>query len=127
MQISRFECELRGRGLFKPINPNELGAINDIKRDHIALAAGAEIIRAGDESPEIYTLYSGWAFRFQTLSDGRRQILNFLLPAICWDCKRPCSTPRSTASRRSPMYSFVCYRVIKYGVFSVKCPDLPLT
>lgn len=80
MQISCFECELRGRGLFKPINPNELGAINDIKRDHIALAAGAEIIRAGDESPEIYTLYSGWAFRFQTLSDGRRQILNFLLP-----------------------------------------------
>ena len=52
MQISCFECELRGRGLFKPINPNELGAINDIKRDHIALAAGAEIIRAGDESPE---------------------------------------------------------------------------
>jgi CRP-like cAMP-binding protein len=25
-------------------------------------------------------LYSGWAFRFKTLPDGRRQILNFLLP-----------------------------------------------
>jgi CRP-like cAMP-binding protein len=42
--------------------------------------AGAEIIRAGDDSPELYTLYSGWAFRFKTLPDGRRQILNFLLP-----------------------------------------------
>jgi CRP-like cAMP-binding protein len=66
--------------LFKPITPNELGAINDIKRDHVALKAGTEIIRAGDECPEIYTLYSGWAFRFKTLPDGRRQILNFLLP-----------------------------------------------
>jgi CRP-like cAMP-binding protein len=80
MQLSCHECALRACGLFKPITPNELGAINDIKRDHVALKAGAEIVRAGDESPEIYTLYSGWAFRFKTLPDGRRQILNFLLP-----------------------------------------------
>jgi CRP-like cAMP-binding protein len=80
MMVSCFDCELRACGLFKPITPNELGAINDIKRDHVSMPAGAEIIRAGDESPEIYTLYSGWAFRFKTLPDGRRQILNFLLP-----------------------------------------------
>jgi CRP-like cAMP-binding protein len=80
MQLSCRDCALRACGLFKPITPNELGAINSIKRDHVALKAGAEVIRAGDESPEIYTLYSGWAFRFKTLSDGRRQILNFLLP-----------------------------------------------
>jgi CRP-like cAMP-binding protein len=80
MQLSCHECALRACGLFKPITPNELGAINDVKRDHVALEAGREIIRAGDDSPEIYTLYSGWAFRFKTLTDGRRQILNFLLP-----------------------------------------------
>jgi CRP-like cAMP-binding protein len=80
MQVSCFDCALRACGLFKPVTPNELGAINDIKRDHIAVPAGTEIIRSGDESPEIYTLYSGWAFRFKTLADGRRQILNFLLP-----------------------------------------------
>jgi CRP-like cAMP-binding protein len=80
MQVSCFECELRACGLFKPVTPNELGAINDAKRDHIVLPAGAEIIRAGDESPELYTLYAGWAFRYKTLADGRRQILNFLLP-----------------------------------------------
>jgi CRP-like cAMP-binding protein len=80
MQVSCFECELRACGLFKPVTPNELGAINEVKRDHVVLPAGAEIIRAGDDSPELYTLYSGWAFRYKTLSDGRRQILNFLLP-----------------------------------------------
>jgi CRP-like cAMP-binding protein len=66
--------------LFKPVTPKELATINDMKKQHIMLPAGAEIIRAGDDSPELYTLYSGWAFRFKTLPDGRRQILNFLLP-----------------------------------------------
>src|SRR5580692_5261947 len=80
MQVPCFECSLRACGVFKPISRNELGAINEIKREHLALLAGTEIIRAGDDSPEIYTLYSGWAFRFKTLPDGRRQILNFLLP-----------------------------------------------
>jgi CRP-like cAMP-binding protein len=80
MQLPCYECELRACGLFKPITPNELGAINEIKREHLSMPAGAEIIRAGDDNPEVYTLYSGWAFRFKTLPDGRQQILNFLLP-----------------------------------------------
>ncbi len=80
MQKSCFECALRACGIFKPITPDELRTINGMKREHLVLPAGAEIIRAGDEAPEVFTLYSGWAFRFKTLSDGRRQILNFLLP-----------------------------------------------
>jgi CRP-like cAMP-binding protein len=80
MQLSCDECALRACGFFKPITANELGAIKGIKRDHLVLKAGTEIIHVGDESPEIYTLYSGWAFRFKMLPDGRRQILNFLLP-----------------------------------------------
>jgi CRP-like cAMP-binding protein len=80
MQVSCFECALRACGLFKPVTHGELSSINDIKRDHLSLPAGAEIIRAGEDSPELYTLYSGWAFRFKALPNGRRQILNFLLP-----------------------------------------------
>jgi CRP-like cAMP-binding protein len=80
MRVNCFECALRACGLFKPVSENELAVINDIKRDHLTFPAGTEIIRAGEDSPELYTLYSGWAFRFKTLPDGRRQILNFLLP-----------------------------------------------
>lgn len=80
MQMSCYECALRPCGIFKPVTPEELATINDMKKRHLPLPAGSEIIRAGDDSPELYTLYSGWAFRFKTLSDGRRQILNFLLP-----------------------------------------------
>jgi CRP-like cAMP-binding protein len=80
MRVSCFECALRACGLFKPVNQSELAAINDIKREHLALPAGSEVIRAGQDSAEVYTLYAGWAFRFKLLPDGRRQILNFLLP-----------------------------------------------
>jgi CRP-like cAMP-binding protein len=80
MQLLCYECALRACGSFKPVTPEELGSINRIKREHLLITAGSEIIRAGDDAPELYTLYSGWAFRFKTLPDGRRQILNFLLP-----------------------------------------------
>ncbi len=80
MQLSCFECALRPCEMFKPVTPEELVTINDIKKQHVRLSAGAEIIRAGEATPQLYTLYSGWAFRFKMLPDGRRQILNFLLP-----------------------------------------------
>ena len=80
MYVPCVECALRACGPFRPISDNELGAINDIKQDHLTVRAGGTIIRAGEDCPELYTLYSGWAFRFKTLPDGRRQILNFLLP-----------------------------------------------
>jgi CRP-like cAMP-binding protein len=80
VRLSCFECRLRACGLFKPITLDELAQIDDIKREHLTLPAGAEIIRAKEENCEIYTLYKGWAFRFKVLPDGRRQILNFLLP-----------------------------------------------
>jgi CRP-like cAMP-binding protein len=80
MHLTCFECALRACGLFKPVNQNELAFINDMKRDHLTLPAGSEIIRAEQDSAELYTLYAGWAFRFKNLPDGRRQILNFLLP-----------------------------------------------
>jgi CRP-like cAMP-binding protein len=80
MQVPCYECALRACGLFRPITDTELRAINDMKRDHVTHPAGATIINAGDESAELYTLYAGWAFRYKSLPDGRRQILNFLLP-----------------------------------------------
>jgi CRP-like cAMP-binding protein len=80
MRLPCYECALRPRGLFKSVEAEELATINEMKRDHMVAPSGAEIIRAGDDSAELYTLYAGWAFRFKTLPDGRRQILNFLLP-----------------------------------------------
>ena len=80
MRVPCFDCALRRSGAFKPINDIELAFINEMKRDHLVCPPGTEIVAAGQEQAELYTLYAGWAFRFKTLSDGRRQILNIHLP-----------------------------------------------
>ncbi len=38
------------------------------------------ILSEGAHSAQLFTLLSGWAFRYKTLEDGRRQILNYILP-----------------------------------------------
>jgi len=80
MRVPCFECALRRTGAFKPINELELAFINEMKRDHLVCPPGGEIIAAGQDQAELYTLYAGWAIRCKTLPDGRRQILNILLP-----------------------------------------------
>jgi CRP-like cAMP-binding protein len=80
VRVSCFECGLRACGAFKPVSEMELAFINEMKRDHLVLPPGADIIAAGQEQAELYTLYAGWAYRYKALPDGRRQILNFLLP-----------------------------------------------
>ncbi|MGY4828802.1 Crp/Fnr family transcriptional regulator [Sphaerotilaceae bacterium SBD11-9] len=71
---------MRTLELFVPHSPEQLTLIQSLKRSHIELSAGQTIIHEGHTHPQLYTLWSGWAFRYKTLADGRRQILNFLLP-----------------------------------------------
>jgi len=77
--VSCQDCGLRKFEVFRANTKEEVDFIQAFKRKHVHLAAGKLIVREAD-SADLYTLYSGWAFRFKTLSDGRRQILNFLLP-----------------------------------------------
>jgi CRP-like cAMP-binding protein len=74
------DCALRRLPIFKPVTPSELQFIERMKTADEKLAAGATIIAPGATTAELYTLYSGWAFRYKMLSDNRRQILSFLLP-----------------------------------------------
>ncbi|KAH2822126.1 hypothetical protein KXV85_002434, partial [Aspergillus fumigatus] len=47
---------------------------------HQTLPAGKQLLAPSRASPDVYVLCLGWGFRFIQLPDGRRQILNFLLP-----------------------------------------------
>jgi CRP-like cAMP-binding protein len=74
------DCPLRTLPLFIEQSAPELALIEVLKKDQIVLQADQSIIHEGQSDAQLYTLLSGWAFRYKTLSDGRRQILNFLLP-----------------------------------------------
>ena len=74
------DCRWRASDAFLPCGPQELAAIERFRNGIERVAAGGVVIAVGRLSPRLYTVYSGWAFRFTSLSDGRRQILNFLMP-----------------------------------------------
>ena len=73
------ECRLRQKPLFLEQTVQENTLVQSLKRRELLLEAGATLIHEGQTDAPLYTLYSGWAFRFKTLSDGRRQILSYLL------------------------------------------------
>lgn len=45
-----------------------------------ALKTGENLFLQGDNIKSVCILRDGWAFRYQTLEDGRRQIVDFVLP-----------------------------------------------
>ncbi|MGC3981395.1 MAG: Crp/Fnr family transcriptional regulator [Steroidobacteraceae bacterium] len=73
-------CPLRKLGAFSSNSAEEIAFIQSLKKNEVQLDAGAQLFAEGGSTTELYTLLMGWAFRFRTLRDGRRQILNFLLP-----------------------------------------------
>lgn len=44
------------------------------------LPSSSSIFRKGEAIREVFTLHEGWAYLFQNLADGGRQILRFILP-----------------------------------------------
>lgn len=65
---------------FRAFAPDELKFVANFKRGEIVANAGTTILTEGSQSAQLFTLLSGWLFRFKTLEDGRRQILNYSLP-----------------------------------------------
>ena len=46
---------------------------------------GEDIVTVGEVSDSVFVIEKGWAMRYRILDDGRRQILNFMLPGDCFD------------------------------------------
>jgi CRP-like cAMP-binding protein len=49
------------------------------------IGAGEDLIREGDRVHSVRIILSGWLCRYKTLEDGRRQIVNFILPGETCD------------------------------------------
>ena len=53
--------------------------------DEVAFDANAVIVERGERAESAFAVTSGWAARTMTLGDGRRQIVNFMLPGDLFD------------------------------------------
>lgn len=74
------KCPLRPLPAFREFDKQELAFISTFKRGELAVDKGATVLVEGSHSAHLYTVLSGWAFRYKLLPDGRRQILNYSMP-----------------------------------------------
>jgi CRP-like cAMP-binding protein len=79
-QIACKNCPLRKLDCFREMSPDEVDFMSDFKSGEFSAQAGATLLVEGSNSPHLYTVLEGWGFRYKSLPDGRRQILNFILP-----------------------------------------------
>jgi CRP-like cAMP-binding protein len=74
------KCPLRELPHFRDFSNSELGFVSKFKTGELAVEAGSVVLMEGSHSAHLYTVLEGWAFRYKTLEDGRRQILNYVMP-----------------------------------------------
>lgn len=73
-------CALRQMSVFRAFEGRELDFVEWFKMGELEVDQGSTVLVEGHNSPHLYTLLEGWAFRYKMLEDGRRQILSFILP-----------------------------------------------
>ena len=80
MAVSCQACPLRKRPLFVPMSEGDVTFMQDLKLRELHVVPGTTLIDEGETSPHLYTVLSGMGTRFKTFEDGRRQVVNFLMP-----------------------------------------------
>jgi len=66
--------------MFRELEASELAFVSKFKTGELAVDRGATVLVEGSHSAHLYTVLSGWGFRYKLLEDGRRQILNYVMP-----------------------------------------------
>jgi len=80
MAIRCRDCALRRKPLFREMSQHEVASVEAIKETHVFVPAGADVLRKGERSRHVYTMYEGWALRYHELNSGARQVLDVMLP-----------------------------------------------
>ena len=75
------QCPLRKLPALREFSAEELAFVKTLKVDELRVDPGASFLAEGTRSEYLYTVLTGWAFRYKMLDEGRRQILNYALPA----------------------------------------------
>lgn len=73
-------CPLRKRSLFVEFTKDELVFMEKLKTGELKVDAGTTILMEGSNSPQLFTVLRGVGVRYKTLENGRRQVINFLMP-----------------------------------------------
>ncbi len=70
---------------YSEIDESEFASLKQASPERVRKERGAAIVTAGERVEHVFVISKGWAVRFRTLDDGRRQIVNVMLPGDCFD------------------------------------------
>src|SRR3984893_5060037 len=73
------DCPLRPLEVFRGRFP-DVNFLQDFKAGELVVSPGTSILAEDAKSTHLFTILSGWAFRYRTSRSGRRQIINYALP-----------------------------------------------
>lgn len=74
------ECLVARHAVYGALKGRDLGEVTVLRRSQRLLGSGRFIFREGEIADTVYTLYDGWAFKYKSLRNGRRQGLAVYLP-----------------------------------------------
>ncbi|MBU2360948.1 Crp/Fnr family transcriptional regulator [Loktanella sp. M215] len=74
------QCPLRRHSLFKPMNEQDVLAMQRFKVGELTIEAGTPVLIEGSNSPQLFTALRGMGLRYKTTMDGGRQVVNFVFP-----------------------------------------------
>jgi len=78
--ISCPSCPFRENSHFRDFDAEQLRFVTGFKSGELNVDPGTTIFVEGSHSAHLFTVLEGCAFRYKVLEDGRRQILNFVMP-----------------------------------------------
>jgi CRP-like cAMP-binding protein len=65
---------------FMTLGDREIALLEGLGRERRTVSSGTELLDPRESYASAFLIEDGWALRFRLLPDGRRQIINFLLP-----------------------------------------------
>ncbi len=75
------QCPFRSKKkVFRDFTPEELAFVSSFKSAELNVDPRTNVLLQGTNSAHLYSVLTGWAFRYKMLPDGRRQILNYAFP-----------------------------------------------
>ena len=93
------DCALRVQTCFTQVSATDLTWIETFRSGTRAVPAGQSVFAEQSKISQLFTVYSGWAFRYKTLADGSPRSSIFCWPAIWSACRPNLPTRPRTASR----------------------------
>ncbi len=74
------DCSIRRLTLFKGVSEEDLAWTQKFRSDQFKVKAKKQLYKEGETPHFMFTLYHGWVLQYQTLPNGKRQVLRVSLP-----------------------------------------------